>query len=100
MIKLYYSWYSICSEKVLLCLFEKGLPFENEQVDMFKFDQVRPEYLAINPNGKVPTLVHNDDILIESTLINEFLDDNYPEIKLTPDDLYLKFEMRTWIQCA
>ena len=100
MIKIYYSWYSICSEKVLMCLFEKGLPFTGTQVDLFKFDQVRDEYLTINPNGKVPTLILDDSILIESTLINEFLDDEYPEIKLMPDNPYKRFEMRTWVQYA
>ena len=100
MIKLYYSWYSICSEKVLICLFEKGLLFESEQVDLFKFEQVRDEYLSINPNGKVPTLVHDDNILIESTLINEFLDDNYPKVRLIPDNPHQRFEMRTWVHYA
>ena len=100
MIKLYYSWYSICSEKVLLCLFEKGLEFEGTQVDLFKFDQVKPEYLAINPNGKVPALDHHGNILVESTLINEFLEDFYPEIKLIPDDPYKKANMRAWVNLA
>ena len=49
---------------------------------------------------KVPTLVHDGNILMESTLINEFLDDNYPEIKLTPDHPCQRFEMRTWVQYA
>jgi glutathione S-transferase len=100
MIALYYSWYSICSEKVLLCLFEKNLPFEGTHIDLFNFEQVQPEYLAINPNGKLPAMVHDGEAIVESSLINEFLDDYYPETKLTPDNPDRKTEMQIWVKYA
>ena len=48
---------SICTQKVLMTLFEKNLPFETKRVDLFKNEQYNPEYLKINPKGVVPSLV-------------------------------------------
>jgi glutathione S-transferase len=97
-LELYYSWYSICSEKVLLCLFEKGLSFEGHHIDLFDFDQVEPAYLAINPNGVVPTLIDDGRAVYESTIINEYLDDRFPGPRLRPDDAFARAEMRLWVQ--
>jgi glutathione S-transferase len=98
MIELYYSWYSICSEKVLICLFEKNLPFSGHHIDLFQFDQVKPEYKAINPNGTVPTLVDAGRAVFESTIINEYLEDAYPSPRLMPRDAITKADMRYWVQ--
>ena len=59
MIELYHFWSSVCSVKVRMCLEEKGVQWQSRYVDLFRFDQLRPEYLAINPDGVVPTLVHD-----------------------------------------
>ncbi len=96
--KLYYSWYSICSEKVLICLFEKDLPFDGRHVDLFDFDQVKDDYLAINPAGMVPTLVDGGRPIPESTIINEYLEDVAPQPSLRPRDPYRCAEMRGWVQ--
>ena len=74
MVDLYYSWYSICSEKVLACLFEKSIPFTGHHIDLFDFAQVEPDYLKVNPDGTVPALVDGETIVRESTVINEYLD--------------------------
>ena len=42
-----------------MALEEKGVPWTSRYIDLFKFDQMKPEYLAINPKGVVPTLVHD-----------------------------------------
>jgi glutathione S-transferase len=97
-LELYYSWYSICSEKVLICLFEKELSFEGHHIDLFDFDQVAPAYLAVNPNGVVPTLIDQGRPVFESTVINEYLDDRYPDRPLRPDDALVRAEMRVWVQ--
>lgn len=98
MIHLYYSWYSICSEKVLVCLFEKSLPFTGHHIDLFDFKQVEPEYRQINPDGTVPTLVDGGKTVFESTVINEYLEDAYPEPRLTPASPHGRAEMRYWVQ--
>ncbi|MCW5770934.1 MAG: glutathione S-transferase family protein [Rhodospirillaceae bacterium] len=98
MIGLYYSWYSICSEKVLICLFEKQLRFEGRLVDLFDFAQVKPDYLAINPEGIVPTLVHDGRKIFESTIINEYLNEVATEPRLLPADPAERAEARHWVQ--
>ncbi|MFC6588794.1 glutathione S-transferase family protein [Sulfitobacter pacificus] len=55
---LYHSPYSTCSQKVRLCLWEKNLPFEVTEIHFWKNEHLTPEYLALNPNGVVPTLLH------------------------------------------
>jgi ganglioside-induced differentiation-associated protein 1 len=58
---------SICTQKVLITLFEKGLTWDTKRVDLFKNEQYDPAYLKYNPKGVVPTLVHNDKPIVEST---------------------------------
>ena len=66
---------SVCSEKVRMVLNEKSLGWESREVDLFKGEQFRPEYLKLNPKAVVHTLVHGDRVLTESTLIAEYLDE-------------------------
>ena len=83
-IELYHTSHSTCSQKVRLTLAEKGLPERNKDwvehdVDLNKFEQLTPEYLKLNPNGVVPTLVHDGRALIESSALLEYLDEIIPE---------------------
>lgn len=95
-LELYTAPNSICTQKVLVTLAEKGLPYTTRQIDLFSNEQYRPEYLAINPKGVVPALVHDGRIITESTLICEYLDDNFPEPRLIPSDAYARTQMRKW----
>ena len=61
-------------------------------------DQYRPEYLKLNPNAVVPTLVHDGKVIIESTLIMEYLDETFPEIPLMPGDPYARSQVRLWLK--
>ncbi len=97
-IVLYHGMASTCSKKVRMCLYEKGLPFESHLLDLQKFEQHRPEYLALNPNGVVPTLVHNGRTILESSIIIDYIDDCFPQTPLKPDDPYLRAQMRLWIK--
>ena len=87
---------SICTQKVLITLFEKGLSFDTKRVDLFKNEQYDPAYLKYNPKGVVPTLVHNDKPVVESTLICEYLDETFPEPRLVPVSPYERSQMRLW----
>ncbi len=99
MLKLYNAPHSTCSQKVRICLHEKGLAFEDIKLDLGKAkDQLKPEYLKLNPNGVVPTLVDDDDIIIDSSVICEYLDEKYPSPKLTPDDVVERAKMRAWMR--
>jgi len=98
MLELYHFHLSVCSQKVRLCLAEKQLEWHGHHVDLMKFENTRVDYVAINPNGVVPTLVHDDRVVIESTVINEYLDDKFSECPLRPKDPWARAQMRTWIK--
>lgn len=96
-LKLYHGLASTCSKKVRLCLYEKGLPFESYLLDLQKFEQHRPEYLALNPKGVVPTLVHNGCPVTESSQIIEYLDKKFPEVPLRPSSPEGRAHIDDWL---
>jgi len=99
MLTLYNAAHSTCSQKVRICLAEKALAFEDIRLDLGKAkDHLKPEYLAINPNGVVPTLVDDGDIIVDSSVICEYLDERYPEIPLSPADPVQRSRMRAWMR--
>jgi len=96
MLELFHHDLSVCAQKVRLCLEEKELKWESRYVDLAKREQKRPEYLKINPNGNVPTLVHDGNVVYESTIINEYVDDAFPVKPLRPADALGKARVRKW----
>ena len=85
MLELYHGTTSVCAQKVRLTLAEKGLPWDGHLLEL-NGDHLTPEYLKINPNGVVPTLVHDGNIVVESTVIMHYLDDLFPDPPLMPRD--------------
>ena len=96
--KLYNAPQSTCSQKVRICLWEKELAFEEERLNLFKGDQLTPEYMAINPNGVVPSLIHDGEIIIDSSVIIEYLDELFPDVLLSPPDPTGRAHMREWLR--
>lgn len=96
MLTLYHGLASTCSKKVRMCLAEKELDWDSQLVNLQKFEQHDPDYLKLNPNGVVPTLVHDGRAITESTVIIEYIDDTFPERPLKPDDTYARAQMRLW----
>jgi glutathione S-transferase len=86
MIKLYDFKSSPNCQRVKVVLEEKKLPYETIPIDLRKKEQKTPEYLKINPYGKVPALVDGDTVLYESCIINEYLNEKYPNPPLLPAD--------------
>ena len=86
MIKLYYHPRSTFSRRAHMVLLEKAIPFELVELDMRNRAHKSPEYLALNPYGRVPTLVEDDFVLYESTAILEYLETTHPEPPLLPPD--------------
>jgi len=86
MIKLYD--YPDCpfSQKVRVVLAEKDLEYERVLVDLRKGEQKTPEFLKLNPYGKVPVLIDEDVVIYDSTVINEYLNEEYPNPPLMPED--------------
>ena len=93
---LYHAAHSTCSQKVRMVLHEKALAFDEVRIDLGKKEQLKPDYLAINPNGVVPTLVDDGVPIIESSVICEYLDEKYPENPLVPSDIVERARMRVW----
>ena len=98
MLTLYHANHSTCSQKVRLCLAEKGLAFESRLVNLATNEHLTPEYLAINPNGVVPTLVHDGKVVKDSGVICEYLEEVFPEVALLPSDPVDRAEVRGWIR--
>jgi len=98
MIELYHFWSSVCSVRCRMALEEKGVQWTSRYIDLFKFDQLEPEYLAINPAGVVPTLVHDGAAVRESTIINEYIDAAFAGPALVPGDPLKQARMREFIR--
>lgn len=96
MLTLYNHNLSVCVQKVRLAMSEKGLDWQDHNIDLMRSDQVSPEYLAVNPKGTVPALDHDGKVVIESTIILEYLDDVFPEPALRPADPHARARMRVW----
>ena len=86
---------STCSQRVRFTLHAKSLPFDEIKLDLLAGDQLKPEYLKLNPNGVVPTLDHDGDIVIDSSVIIEYLDEVEPDVSFTPEDAVERAKMRS-----
>ena len=97
MLTLYHGVTSTCSKRVRITLAEKGVDWESVHLNLAKRENLDPEYLKLNPNGVVPTLVHDGRVLCESNFIIEYLDDVFPDPPLRPADPYERARMRIWM---
>jgi glutathione S-transferase len=96
MLTLYHNDMSVCAQKVRLALAEKGLAYEARHLNLRQGDQQKPEYLKLNPKGVVPTLVDGATVVTESIVINEYLEDAFPETPLRPAEPAGRARMRLW----
>ncbi|HYT53749.1 MAG TPA: glutathione S-transferase family protein [Verrucomicrobiae bacterium] len=96
-LKLYDFKSSPNCQRVKVVLAEKNLPYEIVPIDLRKQEQKTPEYLKLNPYGKVPVLTDDATVLYESCIINEYLDEKYPNPPLMPKDLSKKAKARILI---
>ncbi|MCK5875288.1 MAG: glutathione S-transferase family protein [Alcanivoracaceae bacterium] len=99
-ITLYHYPESLCSQMVRLALEEKGLSWKSHPIMLndvvLEGDNLTPEYLAINPKGFVPTLVHNGKPVYDSWVIIDYIDRANPEsgTQLTPKDPFNRERMK------
>lgn len=96
MLKLYHNDMSVCAQKVRLTLAELGLEWESHHLTLRGDEQHRPEYLRINRKGQIPALVDGEVIIVESTVINEYLADAYDGTALLPRSATGRAKMRWW----
>src|ERR1044071_3055003 len=99
-ITLYHDVPSSNSDRVKIALAEKGLKWEGVRVRLAQREQKKPEFLRLNPYGKIPVLVEDGKVLFESCIINEYLDEKYPDPPLMPKDPYLRGRGRVLVDYA
>ena len=95
---LYNAPQSTCSQRVRFVMNAKALPFEDRRLDLFSGDQLKPEYLKINPNGVVPALLHDGRAILDSAVIIEYLDEVIPAASFTPQDAVERARMRAMMR--
>jgi glutathione S-transferase len=77
---------SNCSQRVRLALAEKGKDWQSHIVDLSRNEQIAPDFMALNPRGLVPVLVHDGRTFVESNDIIAYLDQTFAGSRLTPDN--------------
>lgn len=95
-LKYYHAEPAANSLKSMIPLIEKGLPWQSVYVDLHKFEQHEPWFVAINAEGQVPVLDHDGVILTHTSVINEYLEDVFPDVPLRPRDPLGAARMRYW----
>ncbi|OED35997.1 glutathione S-transferase [Chromatiales bacterium (ex Bugula neritina AB1)] len=93
---LYHHGSSVCAAKVRFAMAEKGLEWDGVYIDILKGEQFTPEYQKINPKSVVPTLIHDDLVIPDSTVIIEYLDQIAPETAVHPANPWERAQARYW----
>ncbi len=98
MLTLYNNAYSTCSQKVRLVLAEKTLQWTDVQINFARNEHLTPKYLKLNPNGVVPTLLHDGQSIVDSSVIMEYLDEISPQPPMAPVDPLGRARLRSWLR--
>jgi glutathione S-transferase len=97
---LYHHGSSACAAKVRFALAEKALPWTSHYIDILRGEQFTPGYLALNPKGVVPTLVHDGAVIVESTVICEYVDEVFPDSPIYPRSPLERARVRVWTKAV
>jgi ganglioside-induced differentiation-associated protein 1 len=100
MLELYHHGSSVCAAKVRFMLGEKKLEWKGYYIDILKGDQFAPAYRKLNAKAVVPTLVHDGAVFVESTVINEYIDETFASPTLKPPSAAERTEMRLWTKAV
>lgn len=92
-LELYHNVNSVCAQKVRVALAEKGLEYRSHLMTL-RGDQFDPQYMKLNPNAVVPTLIHDGQPVIESSVILYYLDEAFAEPPLMPRDVHQRARVR------
>ena len=82
------------AQRTHMALIEKGLAFERREVDLAN----KPDWFQkVSPYSKVPVVKIGEKVVWESSIINEFIDESFPDRPMMPKDPYLRAQARIWI---
>ncbi|MEH6345603.1 MAG: glutathione S-transferase family protein [Bermanella sp.] len=95
---LYSSAPSPCVRRVRITLIEKGLEFDTVEISLPNMEQRSEAYMALNPNGYVPTMSHGKQVIFESSVINQYLEEQFPQVSLMPQDPAGQAQVAMWIE--
>ena len=95
---LYHNDMSVCAAKVRNALAEKGIAYQGIHLNLRAGDAQKPDYVRLNPNQVVPTLVNGGDVVIESNVILEYIEDTWTRTPLRPADPLARARMRLWLK--
>ncbi len=103
--ELYHNGFSLCSKKLRVCMAELGLPYASHHIDLIEtgsYENVGRDYLAINPKGLVPVLVHQGRPIYESHEEIVYAAAHAGDLgrALMPEDPATRKLIETWIDCA
>src|SRR5258705_2914263 len=98
MLELYRFPGATCAAKVLMALAEKSVPFEDRMIA--RDDLASDWYRKLNPNGVVPTIVHDGAVVIESSIILTYLDDAFDGPALQPASALGRAQVAQWLRVA
>ena len=96
MLELYHWEPTLESAKVMICLQEKGVDFTGHYVDVLALEQYSADFLKINPAGQLPVLVRDGHKLMDSALLNEYLEEAFPDVALAPHDARGWYDTLCW----
>jgi glutathione S-transferase len=96
MLALYHNDMSACAQKVRLCLAEKGLEWESRHLNLRGGEHQQDWYIKLNRRAVVPTLIHDDVAVQESNIINEYINEQFPNPPLMPPDALGRAQVRLW----
>jgi glutathione S-transferase len=97
MLKLYHGQNSVCSQKARMALAELDRPYESIIVNLGAGEQFKPDYMKLNPNAVVPTIDDEGKIVIESSVIMDYLNETTEGRPLMPRDPHGAALVRTWL---
>lgn len=95
---LYHNDMSVCAAKVRMLLAEKDIPWTGIHMNLRAGDTHHPDYVKLNPNRVVPTLVYDGTPIIESNVICEYVEDVWPDTLLRPPSPHDRARMRIWMR--
>lgn len=100
MLELYHHGSSACAAKVRFALAEKQLAWTGHYIDILRGEQFSPAFLAINPKAVVPVLVHDGEIIRESTVICEYAEEAFPTNPIYPQSPAQRAQVRIWTKAV